>query len=141
VTPRPAQRAIVRPADGLLDPIPLLALATLVLNDQVLKGLWPGVVTGKLSDLAGLVVAPLALQASWEIGTWLAGRWKGPSLTVLAAAIVIVGAAFAAIQILPPATDLYRWAMGPRSGRFAPSRRYWRARRRRTLSPSRGSST
>jgi hypothetical protein len=41
VKPRPVQRAIVRPADGLLHPIPLLALATLVLNDQVLKASRP----------------------------------------------------------------------------------------------------
>ncbi|WP_433351553.1 hypothetical protein ACQP25_00740 [Microtetraspora malaysiensis] len=39
-------------------PVTVLALAVLLLNDHVLKGLWPGPVTGKLSDVAGLVVAP-----------------------------------------------------------------------------------
>ena len=34
------------------------ALAVLALNDHVLKQAWPGLVTGKLSDAAGLVVAP-----------------------------------------------------------------------------------
>ncbi|MEJ7729042.1 MAG: hypothetical protein WKG00_07500 [Polyangiaceae bacterium] len=41
------------------------ALAVLVLNDHVLKGggLLPAEVTGKLSDIAGLVVAPVLLAA------------------------------------------------------------------------------
>ena len=39
-------------------PPTLLALAVLVLNDHVLKQAAPGVVTGKLSDVAGLVLAP-----------------------------------------------------------------------------------
>jgi hypothetical protein len=39
-------------------PATLLALAVLALNDHVLKHAAPGVVTGKLSDVAGLVVAP-----------------------------------------------------------------------------------
>lgn len=36
----------------------LVSLAVLAVNDHVLKQVWPGVVTGKLSDVAGLVVAP-----------------------------------------------------------------------------------
>jgi hypothetical protein len=38
--------------------VTLLALAVLALNDHVLKQAAPGVVTGKLSDVAGLLVAP-----------------------------------------------------------------------------------
>lgn len=101
-----------RPADGLLHPVVLGALVVLVLNDQVLKAAWPGLVTGKLSDLAGLIVAPLALQAAWELGTWTLGRWRGPSKTVLAVSISVVGLAFAAIQVWEPATEVYRWGLG-----------------------------
>lgn len=101
-----------RPADGLLHPVALGALIVLVINDQVLKATWPGFVTGKLSDVAGLVVAPLALQAAWEVGQWIAGRWEGPSPRVLAVAIVVVGIVFVAIQIWTPAADAYRWALG-----------------------------
>lgn len=61
-------------------PTTLVALVVLVLNDRVLKDAWPGLVTGKLSDVAGLVVAPplvaLALTAArvpharaWSVGT------------------------------------------------------------------------
>lgn len=42
-------------------PPTLLALAVLALNDHVLKQAAPGVVTGKLSDLAGLVLTPALL--------------------------------------------------------------------------------
>ncbi|MEV6487344.1 hypothetical protein AB0M20_01710 [Actinoplanes sp. NPDC051633] len=39
-------------------PVTVVALLVLVVNDHVLKGAYPGVVTGKLSDAAGLVLAP-----------------------------------------------------------------------------------
>lgn len=45
----------------LAAPGSVLALALLIINDHVLKEAWPGLVTGKLSDVAGLVVAPLLL--------------------------------------------------------------------------------
>jgi hypothetical protein len=106
-TPRP----VPRPADGLLHPVALGALLVLVVNDQVLKPAWPSVVTGKLSDVAGLIVAPLALQAAWEFGQWLLGRWSGPSARALAVAIAVVGVGFVLVQVWPPATDAYRGAM------------------------------
>lgn len=46
---------------ALASPVSVVSLVVLVLNDHVLKQAWPGLVTGKLSDFAGLVVAPLAL--------------------------------------------------------------------------------
>ena len=36
----------------------LAAVIVLLLNDHLLKQAWPGFVTGKLSDVAGLIVAP-----------------------------------------------------------------------------------
>ena len=104
--------SLARPADGLVHPVVLAALAVLALNDQVLKAAWPGFVTGKLSDIAGLFVAPLALQAAWEVASWAVGRWRGPSSMALAVWIVVVGFAFAAIQVWEPATDAYRWGLG-----------------------------
>ena len=87
-------------------------MALLILNDQVLKSVWPGLVTGKLSDVAGLSVAPLALQAAAEVGFAAAGRWMGPSRRVLLASITLVGVGFALIQLWPPAVDLYRNGLG-----------------------------
>ena len=53
---------------ALAHPAAVLALVVLVLNDHVLKQAWPGWVTGKLSDVAGLVVAPLLLTALLRMG-------------------------------------------------------------------------
>ena len=103
---------VSRPGDGLLHPVALGALVLLVVNDQLLKATWPGPVTGILSDVAGLIAAPLALQALWEVVTWTAGRWAGPSRRVLAVAIAIVGVAFALVQVWPLATDAYRIGLG-----------------------------
>ncbi|MFC6408183.1 hypothetical protein [Planobispora longispora] len=42
----------------LAHPATVTATFLLLINDHLLKGLWPGPVTGKLSDFAGLMVAP-----------------------------------------------------------------------------------
>jgi hypothetical protein len=42
-------------------PLTVGATAVLLLNDHVLKPAWPGLVTGKLSDVAGLAAAPPVL--------------------------------------------------------------------------------
>ncbi|MEW9527745.1 hypothetical protein [Microbispora sp. NPDC049125] len=43
-------------------PLTLAAVVLLLLNDHLFKPLWPGPVTGKLSDVAGLIVAPPLLN-------------------------------------------------------------------------------
>jgi hypothetical protein len=59
-------RPELHPARALLTPTWLLALVVLALNDHLLKGagLLPGAVTGKLSDLAGMLVAPVLLAVA-----------------------------------------------------------------------------
>ncbi|MCG5219698.1 hypothetical protein [Streptosporangium sp. KLBMP 9127] len=39
-------------------PVSVVAALVLLVNDHLLKHAWPGLVTGKLSDVAGLVIAP-----------------------------------------------------------------------------------
>jgi cysteine-rich repeat protein len=70
------------------------ALALMAFNDHVLKaaGLLPGVVTGKLSDLAGLVVAPALLATLLRVRSRRA-------LLVCYLAVAVV---FAGIQLSPP---------------------------------------
>ena len=96
------------PADGLLYPVPLVALVLLVANDHWLKAAFPGFVTGKLSDVAGLVLAPPVLQAAWELARWSTGRPWGPSGGVLRFAVMAVALGFVAIKTLEPAAELYR---------------------------------
>ncbi len=96
------------PGEGLLHPVALGAALLLALNDHALKALWPGTVTGKLSDFAGLVVFPLFLQALWEL---LRPR-AAPSLRVLVVAAAATALVFALVKVWPPASDAYRVAFG-----------------------------
>jgi hypothetical protein len=65
-------------------PLTVAATAVLMLNDHVLKQAWPGLVTGKLSDVAGLVVAPSVLGLL--SGLFRAGRIGAAAATLLTAA-------------------------------------------------------
>jgi hypothetical protein len=80
---------------ALRSPIFGAALLVLVLNDHWLKGagLLPGWLTGKLSDLAGLIVAPVLLA------TLARARARHSRLACWA----VVAAAFAAIKLCPAA--------------------------------------
>jgi hypothetical protein len=92
--------------DGLLHPVAIGAIALLVLNDHVLKAAFPGFVTGKLSDLAGLIFFPLFLQAAWEVGQSIRGTASSSSRSALTYSVLLTGLAFAVIKIHPGAADL-----------------------------------
>ncbi|MDX8148899.1 hypothetical protein SK854_42750 [Lentzea sp. BCCO 10_0061] len=72
-------------------PLTVAATAVLLLNDHVFKQAWPGVVTGKLSDVAGLVVAPAVLGLLF--GLFRAGPFGA------AAATLLTGAGFAWVKL------------------------------------------
>ncbi|MEV6447167.1 hypothetical protein [Amycolatopsis sp. NPDC051716] len=72
-------------------PLTVGATAVLLLNDHLLKPAWPGLVTGKLSDVAGLVAAPPVLGLL--LGLFLARRLAAP------AAVAVTGAAFAVVKL------------------------------------------
>ncbi|MBX2798886.1 MAG: hypothetical protein KTR31_14515 [Myxococcales bacterium] len=92
-----------RPIRALLHPVWLGALALLVVNDHLLKGAgWlPGWMTGKLSDVAGLVVAPVLLAALLGAGHRRA----------VAACFLAVGIVFAALQVVPGAAVVWDAAL------------------------------
>ena len=98
------------PAGGLLHPVPLIAIAVLALNDQVLKGAYPGFVTGKLSDVAGMAFFPLLLQAGVEVVQDRLGDWA-PSRRLLWGAAIATGLYFGGIQVLDPLADSYRYGL------------------------------
>ncbi len=84
----------LEPRRALAHPVWWAALGLLVLNDHVLKHLpEPDLVTGKLSDLAGLVVAP------WLLAVLLRLRHRRS----VDAAHVATGLVFAAINVSPEA--------------------------------------
>ncbi len=114
----PGRRAL--PAGELLHPVTLVALVALVVNDWVLKaGPAPAWLAGKLSDVAGLVAAPLAATAALDGALWLAARAGlarrvdfslGPGRLV--AAVAACGAAFAAVKLSPTAARALEHATG-----------------------------
>ena len=102
------------PAGGLLHPAALAAVGALLLNDHALKGagLVPAVVTGKLSDFAGLAFFPLLLIAMAELARSALGRSWGPRRSDVAAAVVVTGVVFAAIQVHAPSGEVHRRVFG-----------------------------
>ncbi|KDN19287.1 hypothetical protein [Amycolatopsis rifamycinica] len=78
-------------------PLIVAAAAVLLLNDHVLKPAWPGFVTGKLSDVAGLVAAPPVLALL--LGLFLADRAGA------AAAVLLTGAGFAWVKLTATGAD------------------------------------
>lgn len=82
----------------LVHPITVAALVVLLINDHVVKSAYPGWITGKLSDIAGLVVAP-ALLAS--LVTILARR--APAEKVAFVAVAVVAAGFVVVKAFPAA--------------------------------------
>lgn len=96
--------------DGLLHPVPVLAIAVLVLNDHWGKFAFPGLLTGKLSDVAGMVFFPLMLQAMLEV---LDRREPfRPSRRALLGCAVATGLVFSAINLHPAAARVYEVGLG-----------------------------
>src|SRR5215510_679802 len=71
----------------LTHPVTAIAVVVLLVNDHLLKAAWPGPVTGKLSDVAGMLVAPPLIA----LALVLAGV-RGPAPAV--AGLVTTGALF-----------------------------------------------
>jgi hypothetical protein len=103
------------PGGALLHPVTLTALVTLALNDHVLKRVCPGVVTGKLSDFAGVVLLPVFLHALIELTA--ARVLKRPLRAVagdrwLLGCVVVSLLAFALPEVSPAAELAYRYGLG-----------------------------
>jgi len=111
---------------GLLHPLALAAIALLIINDHVLKARYPGWLTGKLSDVAGLVFFPLLLRALLAPIARLAPRGprralRRPALPLarsrlLIACIAMTALAFAAIKLAAPATAACEQILGAIEG-------------------------
>jgi hypothetical protein len=91
-------------AGDLTRPAPLIAAATLAINDHALKGagLLPAAVTGKLSDVAGLFLAGIVgvclVRGAAAAGTGRRARRDGPLAIVTLVAIAL---AFSALKLWP----------------------------------------
>ena len=97
-----------RGRDLITHPVVVVSLVVLALNDQWLKAAHPGWVTGKASDVAGLVVAPAVVLTAWS----LARRRRPLPSWAPVVVVAAVGAVFALVQVWGPAGDAYRVAFG-----------------------------
>lgn len=86
----------------MLHPLWMVALLVLIVNDHVLKGsVASGWMTGKLSDFAGLIVAPVLFAALLRV----------TNRRAFVAATAVVFGVFAAINVSPAAAGLWDSAM------------------------------
>lgn len=110
----------VLPISEYLHPVSLFALAVLILNDHLLKGasILPTWMTGKLSDVAGMIFFPLLLTSVWNCGKlffyWRKSNGSNstpPKTTLthfqLLSAIAISGSILVALQFCPHFVSLY----------------------------------
>lgn len=65
-------------------PLTLFALALLLINDQVLRRMWPSTLTGKLGDFAWLFFAPLAVIAVMALLTPFGGQLRARAIPAIA---------------------------------------------------------
>jgi hypothetical protein len=111
------------PGDLLIRPLAVVALVVLIVNDHVLKQRWPGLLSGKLSDLAGLVFLPLLIISVYELARAATRRpWCLGDRGVLAvAATVAIG--FAATKLSPAVAggygDMLGWLRWPLIGHWS----------------------
>lgn len=111
------------PGDLLVRPLAVAALMTLIVNDHVLKPRWPGLLTGKLSDLAGLVFLPLLIISLYEVGRVAMRRsWRVSERGIVAiAATVALGFAATKLSTAVAATygDILGWLRWPLIGHWS----------------------
>lgn len=97
---------------ALVHPVSLSSVAVLWLNDEVLKALWPGWLSGKLSDMAGLVFFPLVLAA-------LAGLARRSPKATIISSVLITGLWFTVAKTVPAVASATASLVTALSGRPA----------------------
>ena len=102
----------VAPGSLLLHPVALAAIALLIANDHLLKRVAPGVLTGKLSDFAGLVFFPLFLRALLEMTLGPRARSSRTLGALSLISVVLTGAVFAWVKTTALGAETYRVGLG-----------------------------
>jgi hypothetical protein len=97
--------------EALLNPVVLLALLVLVVNDHFLKEQWGNTLTGKLSDVAGLVFFPIVCVAIADAALRVGGR-SGVHRSGFVAALIVIGIAFTAVKVSPTVAEGYSYGLG-----------------------------
>lgn len=98
-----------------LHPVPLSAVALLILNDHFLKTHYPSWFTGKLSDFAGLFFTPLFICAVVNLFRNIVRKAKPLawlSSLQLISAIILIDGIFVAIKLSVSAAVVYSSWLG-----------------------------
>ena len=95
-----------------MHPVPLAALPLLLVNDHVLKVSYSGWLSGKLSDVAGLILLPFVLLATWDLVRLARPRMPAVGSRLVVASVVVVMVAFTAVEVVPLGSDIYRVVLG-----------------------------
>ena len=98
----------------LVHPITVACFVLLVLNDHWLKQDHPGWLSGKLSDVAFMVLAPLWLFAAWtRLASWLhRGYSRSLRQRVLWACLLLIGVTLVLMETTAWGDWLYRYGLG-----------------------------
>lgn len=99
--------------EALLHPIAVLSVAVLLLNDHWLKARFPGFVTGKLSDLAGMVFFPLLLLTLFDAVSRMIRNRSGLHHRALLLCVAMTGLVFVAVKTTDVGAESFRhlWAI------------------------------
>ena len=91
-------------------PASYLGLVMLVVNDHYLKARFHNTLTGKLSDVGGLLFFPLLLATIVECARRVTRRrpW-GLSVRGFSVIVALTGLMFVLMKSWQPASDLYAW--------------------------------
>jgi hypothetical protein len=82
---------------ALASPLSLVAIAVILINDHVLKQLWPSPITGKLSDFAGLYFAPYVVLVA--IFAMPFGAFRRRPFAVACVGYLAIATAFGALKL------------------------------------------
>lgn len=96
-----------RPGDLLLQPWALMSVAVVLINDHVLKATFGNMLTGKISDIAGVFLFPILLLSVLEVVR--RDLLGGAAVTW---AVAVTGIGFTAVKLIQPAGDTYEYTIG-----------------------------
>ena len=113
-TPRRATRIRrALPGDLLLHPVALVAMAVVIVNDRWVKIHHPGLLSGKLSDFAGLIYFPLFVATLVEVCRWaIRGRHWTVTPGFVGGVATVTGVIFLFAKVTSWGGDAYRAVFG-----------------------------
>jgi len=98
----------------LVHPITVACFVLLLLNDHWLKQSHPGWLSGKLSDVAFMVLSPLWLFAAWAcLGSWFGQGWsRRARQRALWTCLLLIGLTLLLMETTAWGDWLYRYGLG-----------------------------